>query len=92
MKEFVLPGPDPSPYGLGFDRDGYLWYDSHHQDIMGRFDPRTGNVIEYPFPQPELAMREFFMDADGHLWFATPPNNKVGYFYLAGKNGTQAAK
>ena len=91
MKEFVLPGPDPSPYALGVDTEGYVWYDSHHQDIMGRFDPKTGNVIEYPFPQPEPSMREFFLDRDGHLWFGTAPNNKVGYFYLTGKNsGTQS--
>jgi virginiamycin B lyase len=91
MKEFVLPGPDPSPYALGVDSEGYIWYDSHHQDTMGRFDPKTGNVVEYPFPQPEPSMREFFLDADNHLWFGTAPNNKVGYFYLTGKNsGTQS--
>jgi virginiamycin B lyase len=85
FKEFPLPGPDPSPYGLGFDADGYLWYDSHNMDLIGRFDPRTGKVIEYPFPHPEPAIREFFRDAQGRMWYGTAPNNKVGYFYLAGK-------
>jgi virginiamycin B lyase len=85
FKEFPLPGPDPSPYGLGFDADGYLWYDSHNMDLIGRFDPRTGKVIEYPFPHPEPAIREFFRDAQGRMWYGTSPNNKVGYFYLAGK-------
>jgi virginiamycin B lyase len=85
FKEFPLPGQDPSPYALGFDADGYLWYDSHDMDLIGRFDPRTGNVIEYPFPHPELAMREFFRDAQGRMWYGSAPNNKVGYFYLAGK-------
>ena len=86
FKEFTLPGPDPSPYGLGFDADGYLWYDSHNMDLIGRFDPKTGNVIEYPFPHPEPAIREFFRDAQGRMWYGTSPNNKVGYFYLAGKS------
>ncbi len=86
FKEFPLPGPDPSPYGLGFDADGYLWYDSHNMDLIGRFDPRTGKVIEYPFPHPEPAIREFFRDSQGRMWYGTSPNNKVGYFYLAGKN------
>jgi len=63
FKEFPLPGPDPSPYALGFDADGYLWYDSHTMDIIGRLDPRTGKVIEYPVPHSELAMREFFRDS-----------------------------
>jgi virginiamycin B lyase len=88
FKEFPLPGPDPSPYGLGFDNDGFLWYDSHDMDLIGRFDPRTGKVIEYPFPHPEPAIREFFRDAQGRMWYGTAPNNKVGYFYLAGKSET----
>jgi len=86
FKEFPLPGPDPSPYGVGLDADGYLWYDSHNMDLIGRFDPRTGKVIEYPFPHPEPAIREFFRDAQGRMWYGTSPNNKVGYFYLAGKS------
>ncbi len=86
FKEYPLPGPHPTPYALGFDTDGYLWYDSHHQDVLARFDTKTGDVIEYPFPHSEIAMREFFTDAQGHMWYATNPNNKVGYFYLAGKS------
>jgi virginiamycin B lyase len=84
FKEFPLPGIDPSPYAMGFDADGYLWYDSHNMDIVARFDTKTGKVIEYPFPHPEPAMREFFRDARGRMWYGTAPNNKVGYFYLAG--------
>ena len=84
FKEYPLPGPDPTPYGMGFDADGYLWYDSHEMDLLGRFDPKTGNVVEYPFPHPELAIREFFRDSEGRMWYGTAPNNKVGYFYLAG--------
>ena len=88
FKEFPLPGPDPSPYALGFDANGYLWYDSHNMDEIGRLDTRTGQVIEYPFPHAEPAMREFFRDAQGHMWYGSAPNNKVGYFYLAGKSAT----
>ena len=87
FKEFPLPGPDPSPYALGFDAEGYLWYDSHNMDEIGRFDIKTGKVIEYPFPHSEIAMREFFRDSQGRMWYGSSPNNKVGYFYLAGKNG-----
>ena len=86
--EYKLPGPDPTPYAMGIDVHGYIWYDSHHQDTMGRLDPKTGNVTEYPFPHPELSMREFFRDAQGRMWYGTNPNNKVGYFYLTGKNGS----
>ena len=85
FKEYVLPGPDPSPYALGFDADGYLWYDSHYQDTVNRFDTRTGKIIEYPFPHAEISHREFFRDRQGRMWYGSNPNNKVGYFYLTGK-------
>ena len=27
-------------------------------------------------------MREFYLDDQGRMWFGTPANNKVGYFYI----------
>jgi streptogramin lyase len=27
---------------MGFDADGYLWYDSHYMDELARFDTKTG--------------------------------------------------
>jgi streptogramin lyase len=59
-----------------------MWYGSTDQDTIGRLDPKTGQVTEYPFPHSEGLMREFFKDAQGRMWFATPTNNRVGYFYL----------
>jgi virginiamycin B lyase len=91
FREYQLPGPDPSPYALGIDADGYIWYDAHYMDEIGRFDPRTGKVIEYPFPHSEITMREFFRDSRGRMWYGSAPNNKVGYFYLAGKAGSGAS-
>jgi hypothetical protein len=49
-------------------------------------------VIEYPFPHFENCAREFFRDSEGRMWYGSSPNNKVGYFYLAGKSGEVAKK
>jgi len=43
---------------------------------------RTIVVAEYPTPRPENSMRDFFLDDQGHMWFGSPPNDRVGYFYL----------
>jgi streptogramin lyase len=77
---------------MGFDADGYLWYDSHYMDELARFDTRTGEVVEYPVPHSEIAMREFFRDAQGRMWYGTNPNNRVGYFYLANAGGPSSAR
>jgi virginiamycin B lyase len=84
FKEFPLPGPEATPYALGIAKNHTLWYSSEHLDVIGNLDPQTGHVTEYPFPQAENTMREFYLDAQGRMWFGTPANNKVGYFYLAG--------
>jgi virginiamycin B lyase len=81
FKEYPLPGPSASPYAIAVDKRG-VWYASTEQDLIGRLDTDTGKVIEYPFPHSEAMMREFFIDAQGRIWFATPTNNRVGYFYL----------
>lgn len=86
FKEYPLPGPDPSPYAVGFDGAGHIWYNSHYMDTMDQFDTRTGKVIQYPFPHSEITMREFFRDAEGRLWYGSNANNVVGYFYLARKH------
>ena len=82
FKEFPLPGPEPSPYAIGIDRDHMIWYSSHEQDTLGRLDPKTGEVIEYPYPHSEISMREFFLDSQGRMWYASSVNNKVGYWYF----------
>jgi streptogramin lyase len=61
-------------------------------DTIGRFDTKTGKVTEYPFPHAEVDMREFFRDSQGRIWYASNPNNKVGYFYLAKKTVQPASK
>jgi virginiamycin B lyase len=84
-----LPGPETTPYALAVDKNHSVWYSSEHLDVIGNLDPKTGHVTEYPFPQSENTMREFYLDTQGRMRFGSPANNKVGYFYIAG--GTQRA-
>jgi virginiamycin B lyase len=86
FKEYQLPGPSPTPYAMGIDRDDNIWYSSHDMDVVGRLDPKTGEVTEYPIPYSENYMKEFFLDSQGRMWWGSPPNNKVGYFTLPDGN------
>jgi len=85
FKDYALPNRNTKPYGLGIATDGQIWYSSYYRDIMGRVDPASGKVVEYPMPYTDNGMRDFFVDKDGRMWFATPPNNRVGYFYMSNK-------
>lgn len=86
FKEYVVPGGDLAyPYAMAIGTDHSIWYSSYFLDVIGRLDPKTGKILEYPFPHSENTMREFFPDSDGkRIWYGSPSNNKVGYFYLTG--------
>jgi hypothetical protein len=55
-------------------------------DVIGRLDPTSGQVIEYPYLHAENMMKEFFLDSQGRMWYGSPPNNTVGYFYISELN------
>ena len=50
--------------------------------MLGRLDPAAGKITQYPFPHSENTLRELFLDSEGRMWYGTPSNNTVGYFYL----------
>src|SRR6185312_6032255 len=76
------PPTKGKPQRLELDKDGNVWFTERERDKLGRFDPKTETVTEYPFPQSEISMREFFLDSKGRMWFGSSDNNKVGYFYF----------
>ena len=83
FKEYDVPGGVESfPYAIGIGADHGIWYSSYYLDVIGRLDPNTGKIVEYPFPHSENTIREFFPDSEGRMWYGSPSNNKVGYFYL----------
>jgi virginiamycin B lyase len=93
FKEYDLPGgTDTFPYAIAIGADHGIWYSSYYEDVICRLDPETGSVTVYPFPHSENTIREFFSDERGRIWYGSPSNNKVGYFYLTSLDATHTAK
>jgi streptogramin lyase len=70
--EYDLPRETISPHDVIVDRDGIAWYSSFGEQNLGRLDPKTGKVTEFPiemhkpgFPTGLLGLRS---DRDGNLW------------------------
>jgi virginiamycin B lyase len=70
--EYDLPRETISPHDVIVDADGIAWYSSFGEQNLGKLDPRTGNVTEFPvdlhkpgFPTGLLGLRT---DRDGNLW------------------------
>jgi streptogramin lyase len=70
--EYDLPRETISPHDVVIDAEGIAWYSSFGEQYLGRLDPKTGKVTEFPidvhkpgFPTGSLALRT---DREGNLW------------------------
>ena len=72
ITEYDLPRPTIEPHDVIVDKDGIAWYSNFGEQNMGKLDPKTGKVTEYPLPEPKkgsptgsLSIR---FDKDENLW------------------------
>src|SRR6201997_2862838 len=70
--EYDLPREEMAPHDVIVDRDGIVWFGNFGEQKLGRLDPKTGKVSEYPYPMHRdnaptgsLGLRA---DASGNLW------------------------
>jgi hypothetical protein len=70
--EYNLPRQEMAPHDVIVDRDGIVWFSGFGEQSLGRLDPRTGKITEYPyathrdnFPTGSLGLRA---DGEGNLW------------------------
>jgi len=70
--EYDLPRETISPHDVVVDDRGMVWYSSFGEQNLGRLDPRTGKVTEFPVPEHKpgfptglLGLRS---DREGNLW------------------------
>ena len=50
--EYLLPRPRAFPHDPAVGRDGAVWYTDQANSYIGRLDPTTGKVTDYPTPTP----------------------------------------
>jgi virginiamycin B lyase len=80
ITEYDLPRETVEPHDVIVDADGIAWYSSFGEPNVGRLDPKTGTVTEYPLPllKPNFPVGSLGLRADeaGNLW--------LGMMYQAG--------
>jgi virginiamycin B lyase len=73
ITEYALPRPSIAPHDVRVDRDG-VWYSDFGEQFLGRLDPATGRVTEYPIPElkPGFPTGALDMEIDqaGNFWLA----------------------
>jgi streptogramin lyase len=81
---YALPRPSIQPHDVVVDRSGTVWFSEFGDDNLGRLDPRTGNVKEYPIPtmrpQEPKGSLDLEFDEQGHLWIGRMNQGGVAEF------------
>ncbi|HTP95296.1 MAG TPA: carboxypeptidase regulatory-like domain-containing protein [Burkholderiales bacterium] len=72
ITEYDLPRPTIEPHDVIADADGMVWYSSFGEQFIGRLDPKSGKVAEYPVPELKkgspTGLLSLRADRDGNLW------------------------
>jgi len=78
--EYELPGPNRMPWSAFPDKNGNYWMPYYGRaNKIGRLDPRTGEVQEYPVPnQGTAAIHSAVPAPDGSVWLTEQGANKLG--------------
>ena len=77
ITEYDLPNPLIQPHDVVLDREGNVWYSDFGQMFLGKMDPMTGKVTQYPIPIVKPGWPEGTLD----LEFDRDDNPWVGVMY-----------
>jgi streptogramin lyase len=84
ITEYDLPREVIQPHDVIVDAQGIAWYSSFGEQNLGRLDPKTGKVTEFPialtkpeYPTGVLGLRS---DRDGNLWLGNMYQAKIVKF------------
>ena len=71
---YDLPRPDAAPHDAALDAQGNVWYSDFTSQFIGKLDPKTGKVVEYPVPLNRLGTvaqggLQIAFDKEGRVYF-----------------------
>lgn len=79
--EYDMPGPSRMPWSAAPDKNEKYWWIPYYgrANKIGRLDPKTAEVTEYPVPNEGTAAIHSVQEApDGSVWLTEQGSNKLG--------------
>jgi virginiamycin B lyase len=84
ITEYDLPRKQIQPHDAIVDGDGMVWFTHFGEQFLGRLDPKTGKVSEYPLPVIKsgfpVGTLDLETDKAGNLWIAMMYQGGVARF------------
>jgi len=72
ITEYDLPRPTIEPHDVVVDADGIAWYSDFGDQRIGKLDPKSGQVTEYPVPELKkgwpTGLLSLRFDREQNLW------------------------
>jgi len=78
MKAWQAPTPGSRPHDPLAAHDGSLWYTGQMANVLGRVDPKTGQIKEYPLKTPHSGPHGLKEDAAGNIWYTGNTGALIG--------------
>src|SRR5437879_1257103 len=84
ITEYDLPNPLIQPHDVVLDREGNAWYSDFGQMFLGKMDPKTGKVTQYPIPVVKPGWSEgtldLEIDRDDNPWVGVMYQSAIAKF------------
>jgi len=84
ITEYDLPNPLIQPHDVVLDREGQVWYSDFGQMFLGKMDPKTGKVTQYPIPVVKPGWSEgtldLEIDRDDNPWVGVMYQSAIAMF------------
>ena len=96
VTEYDMVRPTTEPHDVLVDKEGNVWYTDFGEMFIGKFNPRTLKLAEYPIKKfkdkAPTGLLSIEFDRDGRIWFDTmyqgalgcldPKTGKIAYYPL----------
>jgi virginiamycin B lyase len=78
ITEWMAPTLGSRPHDPLAAADGSIWWTGHFQNRLGRLDPRSGALKEFPIKRPGSAPHGLVEDKAGNIFFTAISGNYIG--------------
>jgi virginiamycin B lyase len=78
FREWQAPTPGSRPHDPLAARDGSLWYTGQMANVLGRVDPKTGDIKEFALKSAHSGPHGLQEDADGNIWYTANTGSLIG--------------
>jgi len=77
IEEWIVPTPGSRPHDPLATADGAIWYTGQFANLLGRMDPKTHEIKEYPLPA-NAGPHGLIDDKEGNIWYAANFGSHIG--------------